>query len=815
MIKYQLYTCIAVLLLSNCAVQLLAEKDFYEVLGITKDATNKEIRKAFKKLALTMHPDKNINDPEAHNKFVRINEIYEVLKDEEMRKKYDKYGEEGLKDDKRGGRYESYNYYRDEFGIYDDDPEVVTLDGGDFEASIHSGEVWFVNFYSPRCSHCHQLAPTWRKFAEEFSGVVNIGAVNCHDNHWICSNNGIRSYPSLVLFVKNERPVKYQGDRSKKDLTRFVMEHVNVEVVDLWDSNIEVEIAEKPKLPWVVSFCRSETDSSYEDDDKIEGDCPSRITRRKIAGLMSGLANVGSVDCGSSPEICRGANVTKKSGVYHFAVGKFPEPTDESDVHYFQSLDAKEIHTEFMEKLVPGLNSVSQQKLEKHVKNKPALVFLEFSEDSQADQKETSLKKLPKLLQDHRISVVKIDCFSEPWCNEKFHISQDSTLVFKGKGISDFEVYHGRPSVAELSMFAQESSKARLHTLNPSHFKDGMMVENDKPWFVDFFAPWCPPCKALLPELRKASQSLNSINFGTIDCTNFQAVCSEFGIHSYPTTMLFNNSIITEYTGHHNSHGISQFVQDLINPPYEHLTPKTFEALVQRREPGVTWVVDFYANWCGPCRAMLPDWRKMSKMLAGVIKVGAVDCAKAGHSSFCKKQLVDSYPEIRLYPSKKNEHSNPVYDTYEGWNRQAHSLAAWALENVPNGVVTMSYSDFDNNGQPKDKSAWLLDFFTPWCGHCHAFAPKFMMLSFKFTDRVKFGKIDCQSMPSICSKNGVRAYPTIQFYPPKSGSSRPGKESIRTQDPNEIQRIIESQMKQYETKEAKKQKSKKKEKDEL
>ena len=57
------------------------------------------------------------NDPEAHDKFVHINHIYEVLKDEDMRKKYDKYGEEGLKEDgPGGGRYESYSYYRDEFG---------------------------------------------------------------------------------------------------------------------------------------------------------------------------------------------------------------------------------------------------------------------------------------------------------------------------------------------------------------------------------------------------------------------------------------------------------------------------------------------------------------------------------------------------------------------------------------------------------------------------------------------------------------------------------------------------------------------------
>lgn len=57
------------------------------------------------------------DDPEAHNKFVRISKAYEILKDEEMRKKYDTHGEDGLNDDKnRGQRYESWQWYQQNFG---------------------------------------------------------------------------------------------------------------------------------------------------------------------------------------------------------------------------------------------------------------------------------------------------------------------------------------------------------------------------------------------------------------------------------------------------------------------------------------------------------------------------------------------------------------------------------------------------------------------------------------------------------------------------------------------------------------------------
>lgn len=56
------------------------------------------------------------NDPSAHENFLKINRAYEVLKDEDLRKKYDKYGEKGLEDQQQGGRYESWHYYRYDFG---------------------------------------------------------------------------------------------------------------------------------------------------------------------------------------------------------------------------------------------------------------------------------------------------------------------------------------------------------------------------------------------------------------------------------------------------------------------------------------------------------------------------------------------------------------------------------------------------------------------------------------------------------------------------------------------------------------------------
>ena len=77
--------------------------DYYKVLGVSKNATDAEIKNAYRKLARKYHPDLNPNDKEANRKFQEVNEANEVLSDPEKRKKYDQYG----KDWKQAEAYES------------------------------------------------------------------------------------------------------------------------------------------------------------------------------------------------------------------------------------------------------------------------------------------------------------------------------------------------------------------------------------------------------------------------------------------------------------------------------------------------------------------------------------------------------------------------------------------------------------------------------------------------------------------------------------------------------------------------------------
>lgn len=124
-------------------------KDFYKILGIDRKANDDEIKKAYRKLALKYHPDKN-KSPQAEERFKEIAEAYEVLSDKKKRDIFDKYGEDGLKGGTPGpdgnaqpGAY-SYQFHGDPRATFaqffgSSDPFGVFFGGGDNMFGVQTG----------------------------------------------------------------------------------------------------------------------------------------------------------------------------------------------------------------------------------------------------------------------------------------------------------------------------------------------------------------------------------------------------------------------------------------------------------------------------------------------------------------------------------------------------------------------------------------------------------------------------------------------------------------------------------------------------
>ena len=83
----------------------MAKRDYYEVLGVDKGATANEIKKAYRKLALKFHPDKNPDNKEAEEKFKEAAEAYEILSNPEKKSRYDQFGHAGMGGAAGGGGF--------------------------------------------------------------------------------------------------------------------------------------------------------------------------------------------------------------------------------------------------------------------------------------------------------------------------------------------------------------------------------------------------------------------------------------------------------------------------------------------------------------------------------------------------------------------------------------------------------------------------------------------------------------------------------------------------------------------------------------
>lgn len=719
------------------------EPDFYELLGISRDANIQEIRKAFKKIAVKMHPDKNTDDPKAHENFLKFTRAYEVLKEPETRKHYDLYGDTGsdLNDEKH---YHSYSYYKNDFGIYDDDPIIVTLSRSDYEVNIlDDAQMWFVNFYSPQCHHCHELAPTWRKIAKEFQGTIRIAAVNCEDDWSLCYQLGISSYPTLMFYEKQanlQEGERYKGYRNFEEIENFILTKIPSKITILTPETWQQKQNEHSQ--WLLFMCSENTD------------CIESKTQIKLAAALEGLVAAGVIlDDNLAEKIDK---TFKDNRIIYWK-------KEDSNIS-IKKIDGSDF-IELMENilnLLPGpqlIDEVHFKEIRNHLREGATTPWLLCFHVGSATDLDLQLKHLPSLLTN--INVGLVHCAQSSSLCSELHISRYpvwGTLKVGGA----FEIHHGRDVMHDIVSFARDSVRStNLRALTPDDFEQ--IRREDGIWFIDWFAPWCPPCKKLLPELRRASQHFdkNTVQFGTIDCTLHRSLCTREGISAYPTTILYNGSKIERFHGVPNEDGIVGFIEDAINSKVISLDDSSFVQLM-RKPVDEIWFVDFFAPWCGPCQKLSLIWRKLAKQMSEFpqLKMAQIDCVS--NAALCSSQNIRAYPTLRLFPLGSKGLNSVIF--YTG-NWELVTLKRWLLSLIPSNVRELNQNEFKKEVlRGKLKKPWLVDFFAPWCGHCTHFDPEFREVAKELEGYVNCGKVDCQAENNLCQSLHINAYPSVFLF---------------------------------------------------
>ena len=197
-------------------------EDYYRLLGVNRDASKAEIRRAFKKLSLKYHPDKNKNkkNPEKSKEmFIKIANAYEVLNDDKLRKIYDQHGEEGVKQHQQGGGQHGGNFqdiinffFRQGGGGFQqnfqqgpeqnffENTDVLHLKMENLSKLLSRRKVWFVYFFKSKDEDFKETKQKIIDIAAQTYGIFNFGAVNCKDDEEICEDYQVYSTPKLIYF---------------------------------------------------------------------------------------------------------------------------------------------------------------------------------------------------------------------------------------------------------------------------------------------------------------------------------------------------------------------------------------------------------------------------------------------------------------------------------------------------------------------------------------------------------------------------------------------------------------------------------------
>jgi len=179
--------------------------DYYQILGINKSATEKEIKSAYRKLARKYHPDLNPNDSEAKKKFQQINEANEVLSDPEKRKKYDQYG----KDWKHSEEFEKARQQQQRQRTYQNQGEEV-FGGGGF------GEGDFSDFFESMFGGAERTGRTRSsqvKFrGQDYNADLHLSLRDAFNTHkQTLSVNGKNIRITIPAGIEDDQTIKIAG----------------------------------------------------------------------------------------------------------------------------------------------------------------------------------------------------------------------------------------------------------------------------------------------------------------------------------------------------------------------------------------------------------------------------------------------------------------------------------------------------------------------------------------------------------------------------------------------------------------------------
>ncbi|XP_055585813.1 dnaJ homolog subfamily C member 16 isoform X1 [Uranotaenia lowii] len=246
-------TLLGLVLVSAVAAAATANTDPYKILGIQKQATLQEIRRAYKQLAKEWHPDKS-DHPDAETKFVEIKKAYELLADSDRRKAYDLYGitNEDAHLYKERPDYSNYGRFPDpfeqffghNFNFHDQDISLfhrLSITSKYYETNIvpkshHTPQI--LMFYSDWCFSCMKAANSFKKMIDTLEPFgVTFATINAGHENQLVRKVGVHSLPCVILVLGGHNYVYKDSVYNTQRVVEFIRQKLPYKLLPTIDDS--------------------------------------------------------------------------------------------------------------------------------------------------------------------------------------------------------------------------------------------------------------------------------------------------------------------------------------------------------------------------------------------------------------------------------------------------------------------------------------------------------------------------------------------------------------------------------------------------
>ncbi|XP_053612319.1 uncharacterized protein LOC128676307 [Plodia interpunctella] len=735
----------------------LSQTGYYEILGVSKQATTQEIRQAYKKLAIKFHPDKN-SDVEDQKKFIEITEAYDTLKDAEKRRKYDLYG--SFPSYTRKYDYRSQTEYNNLFynGLYHEDPNVETLSGRSFYNYLSDG-FHFINFYSPFCPPCQNLVDHWKKLAELYKGIVKIGAVNCKYHNSFCYNSmRIGSYPSLLFYPngKSGNFLYYRGERTLEALDKFLMSYISNHI----------------HVPVVTQIKNSAASIAYVLGSKrIDNNALTRI-----AYVLKGLVTLVIVEDEDLRE-----NLSKDE--YTTVVFVSGQKGNKIEI---KSTEEKEVLQDIVNAL-PKSEQVGPEKL-KEIRNqlrsgykKPWVLYF-----TSKDHDRLLFYQMRQKYPDMHFG--EVDC--ERWQPLCASLQAGAWGALKAGGAYQ----RAEGSVADFLPHAVRATN--LHTLSASDLYRILTGEYVGTWVLVVVPHQLPWTHVAHTFTRVSLQFLDSkdINFGMMSCTPAtENVCREVATNDI-VILMQTGKRRHEYSGQIDDDALVEFIQIVLHSEVIELDTNSVLEVLDPASRQHSWLVAFLPPHCRQCSALKHQYTRVGHKLRPLefVRVGVLEC-KDAVTGICSNIRT---PTARLYPLASGQH----YTISLQQLSEAPYIWEWALGLIDESVQKLSWQTFTKRVISEDlninshKKPWLVYFHSPRCYRCYEMYADFAMAGIFLNNAVELGRVNCVSERSLCQHEQISSYPTLRLYTPRQRRAFSSVVNIKLDDYNRILKQIKAHL---------------------